>query len=87
MAVLPLLVVPLFHTIALLLNDVVPLITLSADIQAAVDVVAMAVSMAALGIISTRYKTKKKRYSYLLVCGGFSALLTLIYLYNIYLPA
>lgn len=80
----PLLIVPFFHTLTYLIGDIFQ-ITISSDIRAAADVLGLAIAVASMGILCVQLKSRKSKYAYLLVSGGFTTLLTMIFLFNIYL--
>lgn len=82
-ATVPLLIVPIFHTVSNLIYDVFK-IAISVNVKAAVDVVGLAIAVAIMGFISSKYKTKASRFGYLLVSGGFTVILTIIFIFNYY---
>lgn len=84
-AILPLLLVPLVHTILELLRDAFPAV-ISTNVRAFADVLALAASVTVMGVLSGKMKSRKVKAAYLLLSVGFSAILTLIYLSHIYLP-
>ena len=82
----PLLVVPFLHAVVCIIGDASPL-TISPDIRAAADVLGLAISVAMLGMFCVKCKTRKAKYGYLFTCGGFITVLTMIFIYNTYIPS
>ena len=85
-ATIPLMIVPFVHALVYLAGDVLR-ISISSDVRAAGDVLGLAISVALIGMICVRLKTRRSKYAYLLLCGGFSTALTMIYVFGIYVPA
>lgn len=83
LATAPLLIVPLFHTLSNILGDLLH-IALSVNIKAAADVVGLSIAVAAIGFISAAMSTKKSRLAYIVVAGGFTAVITIIFIFNYY---
>lgn len=83
LAVSPLLIVPFIHILASLVQDVMK-ISLSTNVKAAADVVGLAIAMAMLGFISGKIKSKKSKIAYLVITGGFTAVLTVMFVLNYY---
>ncbi len=83
--VLPLIMVPGFHVLIRIVRDLLHL-NFSNYVLAGMDVLGLAVSVALLGMISVQLRSKKARAVYLLLCGGFSMVLTLIFLFSLYSP-
>jgi hypothetical protein len=83
---IPLTIVPLMHTLTQLLGEIKSL-HLSPDIRAAADVLGLAIAVAMMGMFCTRCRTRRSKYAYLLLCGGFVTALTIIFIYNTYVPA
>ncbi|MEG0692154.1 MAG: hypothetical protein RR444_03625 [Oscillospiraceae bacterium] len=83
LATSPLLIVPFFHTISNLACDVLK-ISLDVNIKASIDVLGLAIAVAIMGFVSSKHKTKAARFGYLLVSVGFTALLTIIFIFNYY---
>lgn len=81
--VLPLMMVPGFHVLVRIARDLLPW-DFSNYVLAGADVLGLAVSVMLLGMISVRLRSKKARAVYLLLCGGFSIVLTLIFLFSLY---
>lgn len=82
----PLLVVPFLHAAVCLFGDATGLV-LSADVRAAADVLGLAVAVAMMGMFCTRRRTRRAKYAYLCLCGGFITVLSIIFIYNTYIPA
>lgn len=83
--ILPLIFVPLVHTAVALLAEVWT-VAAQMNVRAFSDVLALAASVAGMGMLSMKTSSRKTRFAYLSLCGGFSTALTLIYLYHIYRP-
>lgn len=83
LAVVPLLIVPFVHMLSSLVQDVLK-IALSTNVKAAADVVGLAIAMAMIGLISGKMETKKSRMAYLIISGGFTAVLTIMFVMNYY---
>ncbi len=83
LATAPLLIVPFFHTISNLIYDLFK-ISISVNVKAGTDVLGLAIAVAIMGIISSKHKTKASRLGYLLISGGFTTLLTIIFIFNYY---
>lgn len=86
MASLPFLLVPLAHALIMILGEFFRFAN-TPLFRAGGDVLALAVSIAMTAIFSTQVKSRRSRYVYLCLCGVFSVALTLIFIYQIYLPA
>ena len=86
MTTLPLLLVPLVHALITILGEFFRFAT-NELFRAGGDVLALAVSVAMIAIFSTQLKSRRSKYGYLCLSGGFSVILTLIFIYKIYLPA
>lgn len=84
-AVAPLMIVPFVHAVAGILGEFFPFAAHD-HFHAFADVIGLAAAVAIMGMLCTTLKSRKAKYVYLLACGGFSLALTLIFLYNIYLP-
>ena len=84
-AIAPLMIVPLVHALAGVLGEFFRFAT-HTNFRAFADVIALTAAVAIMGMLCTSLKSRKAKYAYLLLCGGFSLALTLIFLYNIYLP-
>ena len=82
-ATAPLLIVPFFHTITNVVWEIVKL-PYDVNLMASVDVVGLAIAVAMMGFMSSKYKTKATRYGYLLVSVGFTAIMTIILIFNYY---
>jgi hypothetical protein len=80
--VLPLTLVPAAHIVgpqlSLVLIQLLRIEYLTARIG--VDICALMITCLLLGAISSRMKNKRSRWAYLVVCGGFSAILTCVLL-------
>ena len=85
-ATAPLLIVPFLNGIAAVIDEARHF-HFPRDIHAAVVVFGLAAAVAVMGMLCTKLKSRKAKYAYLLLCGGFTTLLTVIFLYNIYLPS
>lgn len=83
-ATIPLILVPLVHAVVCLLGEGFPKFAQNEIFRSTADVLALAAAVAVMGMICTKLKSRKTKYSYLVLCGGFSTLLTLIFLYEIY---
>lgn len=81
----PLLVVPFVHALVYIFADISKL-HFSQDILTAVDAFGLAVAVALLGMFCTRCKTRKAKYAYLFLCGGFTTILSIIFIFNNYVP-
>lgn len=80
-AILPLIIVPAMHVIG---YSLAPLLSRMLSIQlmtarAGIEVCGLMACCLLLGAISTRMK-KRTRWMYLVICGGFSAILTCVLL-------
>lgn len=80
---IPLLVTPFLHAAVSILGEVAGF-AFSADVRAAADVLGLAISVAMMGMFCTNCKTRRTKYAYLCLCGGFATLLTIIFIYDIY---
>lgn len=80
---LPLLIVPFFNTVLSLIDDAMSLLV-SVNVKVAVDILGLAITVAIMGWISGHFKTKKSRFAYLITCGGFTTILTIIFIFNYY---
>ena len=78
--IMPLVLLPAAHILAVLsrraIIKVIPVHILSAIIV--IDVLALVITSLLLGAISTRIPGQKARWTYLVLCGGFSAVLTCV---------
>ncbi|MFZ2538115.1 MAG: hypothetical protein WAX04_04365 [Oscillospiraceae bacterium] len=83
LATAPLLIVPFFHTVSNLAYDVFK-IAISVNVKAGADVLGLAIAVALMGVISSTHKTKASKLGYLLISGGFTTLLTIIFICNYY---
>ena len=83
LATAPLLIVPFFHTMSNIMFDVFK-IPFDVNVFASVDVVGLAIAVAMMGFVSSKHKTKASRYAYLFVSVGFTAILTIIFIFNYY---
>lgn len=81
----PMLIVPVLNVLTAVLADTLQL-NISKDILAAVIVFGLAVAVAAIGMLCTMVKSRKAKYAYLFLSGGFTTLLTVIFIGNIYMP-
>lgn len=78
-AIMPLLILPFVHTVMSLFGS-----HMTIDILAIADVVALAVSVCLMGLLSNVFKKGKARFLYLLICGGFTTLICIIFVFNFY---
>lgn len=85
-AMTPLLVLPIVHTVFNVIGDIIKL-PVNVNVKAAADVLALAVAIAYMAIVSIKLKTTKSRTAYLIVCGGFTTILTIIFIFNYYAGA
>ena len=78
--ILPLIFVPAAHILVVLSRRAIVRVfdvsILSAIIV--VDILALVITSLLLGAISTRILKKRTRWTYLILCGGFSAILTCV---------
>ncbi|MEG2204189.1 MAG: hypothetical protein RRY21_03415 [Oscillospiraceae bacterium] len=81
-AVLPLLLVPLAHILGIYLSPplgrLLPITAMTVYI--CVDLLALVATCMLLGGIATRIRRRRSRWMYLMICGGFSAVLTCVLL-------
>ena len=80
--VAPLLILPGGHFLANLLPDLVPAWEMSVQIKSLIDILCMMIAVALMGLLSAGLKSAKTKAAYLLICGGFTLLLGVIFLYN-----
>lgn len=78
-ATAPLLLVPAFQIAANFLSK-----NVSIEMETLVLIVGLAVSLVLIGVISSILKDKKARLVYILLCGGFSTTLAIIFIYHNY---
>ena len=82
--ILPLTLLPLAHMIgkklSVVISKVAPINVATAYI--AIDILALMITCLMLGGISTYINKKSSRVSYLIICGGFSAILCCVLLVN-----
>lgn len=83
-SVIPLMIVPAMHLVAQLIGEMKSL-PLLPDIQAAADVLGLAIAVAMMGMFCTKYRSRRAKYGYLCVCGGFVTALTIIFICNTYI--
>lgn len=81
----PLLIVPVLNTLTAVLADALQL-NIPKDFRAAVIVFGLAAAVAVVGMLCTMLKSRKAKYAYLFLAGGFTTLLTVIFVGNIYMP-
>lgn len=79
----PLLIVPFFHTVSNLIYDLFS-VSINVNVKAIVDVLGLAIAVAIIGFIAGQHKTKASRVGYLIICAGFTTVLTIIFIYNYY---
>lgn len=81
---LPLLVLPLMHTLSLLVSSsLIGVFSLDAGgITVAIDATALVISCMFLGLLSHRINSTKARGIYLLICGAFVVVLTWVLIAN-----
>lgn len=82
-ATAPLLVVPVLNVIFNVLRDYLKFKT-DVTTHMLFLVIALAIAVLAIGLQSYKMKTKKTKIIYLITAGGFTTLLTIIFLYNLY---
>lgn len=83
-ATAPLLGVPAFEIIANILNELIDK-NVSIEIKSLILIVGLSVSLVIIGAVSVLLKGKKSRIIYILISGGFSTTLAIIFLYNNYM--
>ncbi len=83
-ATLPLIVVPLFEVISVILSEIIGRVV-STDIKSLIVIVGLAISVVFIGLLSNTLKAKKSKVVYMALCGGFTTVLTIIFLYNNYI--
>lgn len=82
-ATAPLLLVPAFQIVASVLNKLIDK-NVSMEMKTLILIVGLAVSLVLIGVISSILKDKKSRLIYILLCGGFSTTLAIIFIYHNY---
>lgn len=83
-ATAPLLIVPALNALSSLLQEIWKR-SFSQDIRAAFVVFGLAAAVAVMGMLCTKLPSRRSKYAYLLLCGGFTTVLAVIFIYNIYL--
>lgn len=78
-SIVPLLILPFVHTVMELFGS-----HMSINVRAVADVVALAVAVALMGCFSNFFMKGKSKFLYLLICGGFTTIVCIIFLFNFY---
>ena len=82
--IMPLLILPAGHFITNLLPDLIPLLTLSVEIKCLVDIILMMVAVTMMGFFVANFKRRKAKIGYMILCGGFTLILGIIFMTNLY---
>lgn len=82
---MPVLILPAGHLIANLLPDFLPFLTLSVEIRCMIDIILMMISVTMMGFFVANFERKKAKIGYIVIFGGFTLVLGLIFLTNLYL--
>ena len=85
--IMPVLILPAGHLVANLLPDFIPFLTLSFEIKCLVDIILMMVAVCMMGFFAANFKRRKAKVGYFVLCGGFTLILGMIFLANIYSSA
>ena len=81
LAVLPLVIVPLFHLLSQPVSSLLAAVAQRDNIRAVIDVIGLALTCLLLGIFSGWFSSKRLRKGYLFICGGFSCILTCVFIH------
>jgi hypothetical protein len=82
-ATIPLIIVPFAQILGNILNEIFGKV-ITVDIQSIIVIVAFAVSLVLIGVTSHFLKGKRSRLIYNFLCGGFTTILLILFLYNNY---
>lgn len=82
--IMPVLILPAGHLVTNLLPDFIPFLTLSFEVKCLVDIILMMVSVAMMGFFVANFERRKAKIGYFVLCGGFTLVLGLIFMANLY---
>ncbi|WMJ22594.1 hypothetical protein RBG61_11430 [Paludicola sp. MB14-C6] len=82
-ATAPLIIVPFFQLIANILNEYLGKVV-TADIQSLIVIIGLAIGVVLIGVASNYLVGKKPKIAYILLCGSFTTILTIVFLCNNY---
>lgn len=85
LAAAPLVILPLCHALVFVVRDIFNIV-IGPNLRAGIDVFGLAVAISLFGLMSAKLKTRKSKAGYLLVCGGFTVVLALIFIFDHYAP-
>ncbi len=80
-ATAPLLAVPVFQIIANILNELIS-VNVSIEMKTLILIIGLSVSLVLIGGVSILLTGKRSRIIYIIISGGFSTILTVIFMYN-----
>lgn len=83
-ATAPLLVVPFMNVLYNVASEYLKM-PINIQTQMLVLIISLAVAVLLIGFLANAIKAKKYKLVYIFTCGGFTTLLTVIFLYNLYL--
>lgn len=82
-AAAPLLVVPLFQVLSKIANEFLSG-KINTNGQSLILIIGLALSVALIGVASQLLKNRNSKFIYISICGGFTTVLSIIFLYNNY---
>lgn len=82
-ATAPLIIVPFAQLLGNILNEIFGKV-ITVDIQSLIVIIGLAIGVVLIGVASSFLVGKKSRVVYILICGGFTTILTIVFLYNNY---